>query len=182
MRELQNSSDKKNRPFGIPREKPLKSSIFLIARVCNSLICLNLSGAPKMKKHILPLLIIAGVVASVGFTSDVKPKILMCNTEECGTEDSVKSHLEDTRKKVSALARDDAVVMKNYDSFAEGLDTAYRKERSMTAQEVQGVCIGVEFAAEKHRLQTRKNAEKTPYISHPIGVAHHLMEIGEVRD
>ncbi|SRR5581483_5442259 len=135
-----------------------------------------------MKKYILPLLIVSGVVASVGFTSDEKPKILMCNTEECGTEDSVKLSLEGTRKKVNVLARDNAFVMEKYDAFAEVLNTAYRKERSMTAQEVQEVCIGVEFAAEKHRLQTRKNAEKTPYISHPIGVAHHLMNIGEVRD
>src|SRR5262249_40981790 len=56
------------------------------------------------------------------------------------------------------------------------------KERSMTAQEIEQICAGLEFAAEKHRLQTRKNPEKTPYISHPIGVTNHLMIIGEVRD
>lgn len=135
-----------------------------------------------MKKYILPLLIGAGVVASVGFTSDEKPKILICNSENCETEDIVKSSLENTRKKVSSLSHDNPTVMEKYDAFADVLNTAYRKERSMTAQEIQEVCVGVEFAAEKHRLQTRKNAEKTPYISHPIGVAHHLMDIGEVRD
>lgn len=134
-----------------------------------------------MKKYILPLLIAAGVVASVGFTSDEKPKIMICSSDS-DTEDTVKSALEQTRKKVSVLAKDNALVMEKYDSFADVLNIAYRKERSMTAQEIQEVCVGVEFAAEKHRLQTRKNAEKTPYISHPIGVAHHLMDIGEVRD
>ncbi|CAB1339102.1 unnamed protein product [Coregonus sp. 'balchen'] len=32
----------------------------------------------------------------------------------------------------------------------------------------------VNFAAEKHRNQRRKDAEKTPYITHPIGVARIL--------
>lgn len=135
-----------------------------------------------MKKYILPLIIVAGAVATVGFTSDEKPKILMCNAEDCEVEDTVRSSLEETRKKVSSLARDNATVMEKYDAFADVINIAYRKERSITAQEVQEICAGVEFAAEKHRLQTRKNAEKTPYISHPIGVAHHLMDIGEVRD
>ena len=30
------------------------------------------------------------------------------------------------------------------------------------------------FAAKKHRDQRRKDAHKTPYINHPIGVAHIL--------
>lgn len=34
------------------------------------------------------------------------------------------------------------------------------------------------FAAHKHRNQRRKNAEKTPYINHPIGVAQLLTEAG----
>ena len=135
-----------------------------------------------MKKYILPLLMVAGAVATVGFTSDEKPKVLMCNSEDCEMEDTVETSLEETRKKVSSLSKDNATVMEKYDAFAEVINTAYRKERSITAQEVQEICAGVEFAAEKHRLQTRKNAEKTPYISHPIGVAHHLMNIGDVRD
>jgi len=38
------------------------------------------------------------------------------------------------------------------------------------------------FAAEKHRKDTRKNAEKTPYINHPIEVAEHLATVGKVSD
>lgn len=41
---------------------------------------------------------------------------------------------------------------------------------------------GIYFAAEKHRGQCRKNAAKTPYIVHPIGVAELLWHVGEVRD
>lgn len=35
----------------------------------------------------------------------------------------------------------------------------------------------VNFAAEKHKNQRRKDTEKTPYINHPIGKAYHLSRI-----
>ena len=38
------------------------------------------------------------------------------------------------------------------------------------------------FAAIKHRDQRRKDASKTPYINHPIGVAHSLATEGGVTD
>jgi len=38
------------------------------------------------------------------------------------------------------------------------------------------------FAAIKHRDQRRKDASKTPYINHPIGVAHSLAAEGGVSD
>lgn len=38
------------------------------------------------------------------------------------------------------------------------------------------------FAAIKHSFQRRKDPEKTPYINHPIGVAHILTEEGGIRD
>jgi len=38
------------------------------------------------------------------------------------------------------------------------------------------------FAAEKHRHQRRKGAEASPYINHPIAVAHTLSVVGGVTD
>jgi len=38
------------------------------------------------------------------------------------------------------------------------------------------------FAAQKHSAQRRKNAAATPYINHPLEVAHHLAEVGKVND
>ncbi len=38
------------------------------------------------------------------------------------------------------------------------------------------------FAAEKHTAQRRKNTAGTPYINHPLEVAHHLATVGEVED
>ena len=40
----------------------------------------------------------------------------------------------------------------------------------------------VNFAAIKHKDQRRKDAAKTPYINHPIGVAHVLWKEGGVSD
>lgn len=40
----------------------------------------------------------------------------------------------------------------------------------------------VHFAAEKHSEQRRKNPAKTPYINHPIEVAHHLTDVGNIDD
>ena len=48
--------------------------------------------------------------------------------------------------------------------------------------ETQRLLVATAFAAEKHRSQTRKDADKTPYINHPIKVALTLMEIGNERD
>ncbi|XP_053171282.1 guanosine-3',5'-bis(diphosphate) 3'-pyrophosphohydrolase MESH1 [Scomber japonicus] len=40
----------------------------------------------------------------------------------------------------------------------------------------------VNFAAEKHRNQRRKDAEATPYVNHPIGVARILSYEGGITD
>jgi len=40
----------------------------------------------------------------------------------------------------------------------------------------------INFAAEKHRDQRRKDCYKTPYINHPIGVAYILMNCAGVTD
>ena len=40
------------------------------------------------------------------------------------------------------------------------------------------VLQAVVFAAEKHRGQVRKDADSTPYIQHPVGLASLLWEVG----
>ncbi len=136
-----------------------------------------------MKRYILPLLTATTVVTTGGFAEEEKPKVSICQEAESQVAESpVQQTLQETRKKLSELVHNDSVVMKNFDHLSEGLLAAFQKEKSMTAQEIQEICSGVSFAAEKHRFQTRKNKEKTAYISHPIGVAYHLVDIGEVRE
>ena len=53
----------------------------------------------------------------------------------------------------------------------------------MSVSEVtQALIKCVNFAAEKHKDQRRKNPEKTPYINHPIGVAYILTNEANVTD
>ncbi len=40
----------------------------------------------------------------------------------------------------------------------------------------------LQFAATKHRNQRRKDVEASPYINHPIALAHLLATVGGVRD
>lgn len=40
----------------------------------------------------------------------------------------------------------------------------------------------LQFAAYKHRFQKRKDADGTPYINHPIGVAHILSHEAGIKD
>ncbi|MBT6277187.1 MAG: HD domain-containing protein [Chromatiales bacterium] len=40
----------------------------------------------------------------------------------------------------------------------------------------------IDFAADKHRNQRRKDPGKTPYINHPLDLANTLIQVGEVVD
>ena len=44
------------------------------------------------------------------------------------------------------------------------------------------ILFTVNFAAEKHRTQKRKDADESPYINHPIAVAKLLSQVGKVSD
>ncbi len=112
-----------------------------------------------------------------------KPGVKFCESSACQViEDPVAARLELSRQHLVSVASNDPVVMENFEAFAQDLMTAYRKEKSFTSEEIERICAAVDFAADKHRLQTRKNKEKTPYISHPIGVAYNLVHFGDVRD
>jgi (p)ppGpp synthase/HD superfamily hydrolase len=72
-------------------------------------------------------------------------------------------------------------VSESYALFLASLQQAYQ-DGSLSADDMVRILKGIEFSAEKHKSQTRKNSQKSPYIIHPIGVAHHLMIVGNVRD
>ena len=50
------------------------------------------------------------------------------------------------------------------------------------SDEITLFMAALKFAAVKHRQQRRKDSEASPYINHPIEVAHILWEIGNVHD
>ena len=50
------------------------------------------------------------------------------------------------------------------------------------ADPMGGILDALQFAAHKHRDQRRKDLEASPYINHPIALAHVLWEEGGVHD
>jgi guanosine-3',5'-bis(diphosphate) 3'-pyrophosphohydrolase len=55
-------------------------------------------------------------------------------------------------------------------------------EMTFDEQDMDVFLKALRFAAEKHRDQRRKGAEKAPYINHPIAVTDILWRVGGVRD
>jgi len=87
-------------------------------------------------------------------------------------------HIEHCRKFVAMRCNYNPRVMEALDKtlaswIALSGEPDFPLERMLSA---------VEFAAEKHQHQTRKNPEQTPYIIHPLGVAHIALELGGITD
>lgn len=53
---------------------------------------------------------------------------------------------------------------------------------SLSTIELLTLVKSYDFAARKHRDQRRKDKETSPYINHPIGVAHNATSIGGITD
>lgn len=97
------------------------------------------------------------------------------------TQDVVATMRQASRAHIARLNHDHETVLKHFDQFADQLQRLYVKERSLKSEEVQAIYAALDYAADKHRLQMRKNKEKTPYIAHPIDVTCQLIE-GGVRE
>lgn len=79
------------------------------------------------------------------------------------------------------LHNENAEVSASYRTLATCVQQAY-SDGSISANDTGKIIRAIQFAANQHQNQTRKNVEKTPYIIHPMGVASHLMTTGNVRD
>lgn len=93
----------------------------------------------------------------------------------------VHRRLDGAQQKVGVLVNRNRTVMGEFDRLASLLKESM-EEKSLSKEAVMKIVDAIEFAAEKHKGQTRKNKERTPYIAHPLAVANALMEIGKVRD
>lgn len=89
---------------------------------------------------------------------------------------------EQSSEKVKSLSHDSPQVLAQYDHFASNLKQRYIAGEGLIDKDVFHILDALLFAAEKHQFQTRKDIQQTPYIIHPIGVANHLIVIGQVRD
>ena len=136
-----------------------------------------------MRKEIVSFLGAALLFATPGLKSEAKEGVIVQEApENLSSEEAMKQRIQASRVVVSRLAHEDEVVLKNFDQFSDEVAQAFSKGKSLSKEEVDRIFDALDFAADKHRLQTRKNKAKTPYISHPIGVAYNVMHFGEVKD
>lgn len=76
-------------------------------------------------------------------------------------------------------ANNDADVLDQFGKLVDSLKNGISKG-AISEKDAAVVLRAVSFAAEKHKLQVRKNAQKTPYVIHPLGVADQVIRIGQV--
>ncbi len=66
--------------------------------------------------------------------------------------------------------------------FQKVLMVVYERGKGWIEEDVRLSLKAVEFAAHKHHKQVRKDEAQTPYVVHPLSVAHHLVTVGSIRD
>src|ERR1700733_3185181 len=94
-----------------------------------------------------------------------RPEVSICQPSDCqNVEEPIFERKGQTRDRLARLSHHNESVMKNFDALAIEIDNAFRKEKNLKPEEVLSIYQAVDFAAEKHRLQMRKNKERTPYI------------------
>lgn len=90
--------------------------------------------------------------------------------------DPLDRHIKSTREQLSVFSDHRPEVLEQFDRFVQDL------RKLILNQDLSAILDALLFAAEKHRFQKRKGPQAYPYIIHPIGVAHHLLTIGNVTD
>ncbi|MGE0669973.1 MAG: HD domain-containing protein [Parachlamydiales bacterium] len=133
-----------------------------------------------MRKYFLTTLVTT-IAAITGQADGFRPLVILNDAPEMVSE-SPDAEIQKYREHLGALSKNDSLVLERFDQFAQSLDALYREEHALTWEQFTKILSALDFAAEKHQFQTRKNKAETPYISHPIGVANNLMTIGEVKD
>ncbi len=136
-----------------------------------------------MKKYLIP--VVALTLSAVCVHSDgSRPQITLRSGGNVAANPSfdIVDKILASRTSLNELVKGNQTCLEQFDLLAAELERAYNQEGSLTSVDVEQILEGVSFAAEKHKLQVRKNKEQTPYISHPIGVTVNVMKIGHVRD
>lgn len=94
----------------------------------------------------------------------------------------ISDHIHQARMTVKKYCHENPAVMEEFDLFSETLKSVFESGEGITEKDVHRIIDAVVFASNKHQLQIRRSVEKTPYIIHPIAIAHSLIVIGHVRD
>lgn len=91
---------------------------------------------------------------------------------------SLFGNIESTRNVLDYFCHSNSETLKVYDKLTSDCsDFAQKSEK----WDFDKLLAAVEYSAEKHKGQQRKNPEKTPYIYHPLSVTYLLWETGKIR-
>lgn len=134
-----------------------------------------------MRKYLLATLV--ATIASLSGNADgfIRPQVLF-NTSEEAVVNPIEERFGESRQNLDRLAGHNALVLQRFDQLEVSLKNLYQDEHQLSADQVKIILDALDFAAEKHQFQMRKNEAKTPYISHPIGVTNYLINVGKVKD
>lgn len=95
------------------------------------------------------------------------------------TQDSLT---ENVSKEFREFVKGSQDMMNQYEGFIAVLDRAIKENKGLKASDRERVLDAVTYAAKCHQMQTRKNAKKTPYVSHPMMVAESVMITAKIYD
>lgn len=142
---------------------------------------INKIGFNMLKIKSFKILIVLFLLCSIQIHANSHPTV----STVIATKDALKrieDHLERCRNILNSLTKNNADVLQQYNAFSHTLESTFVAGEGLIEKDIHNIIDAVIFSASQHRFQTRKNAQKTPYIIHPIGVADSLMNIGGVRD
>jgi len=83
-----------------------------------------------------------------------------------------------TREVLRNYSQDNHRVLEVYDRVIERWSEYKHQHKEW---DLEKLLRALEYAAEKHEGQVRKDAEQTPYIVHPIGVSELVWDVGNIR-
>jgi guanosine-3',5'-bis(diphosphate) 3'-pyrophosphohydrolase len=132
-----------------------------------------------MNKNILIALIAS--LATLGVSADsFHSEEPLTHVAEAVSE-SLEERIQRSRNDLVQSSKSDPLVLERFEQFVEHIQQLHLKEKALNREEVFLIFDALDFAAQKHEGQTRRNKAKTPYISHPIGVTNLLIATGGVK-
>ena len=137
-------------------------------------------GEEMMKKYLL-MSAVTSIVAFGAVADSFRPEVLLNEASEVASE-SFDERIQRSRESLALRAKNDPLVLDRFDQLVEHVKRIHLHDKALSQDQVFLIFDALDFAAEKHEGQTRRNKAKTPYISHPIGVTNILMTVGEVKD
>lgn len=127
-----------------------------------------------MNKRWISLMLFCFTVAAPVVALEGGPQVVVKEENASGIKGSVMDVIK-------RLSHENKAVSKQLSSFLQALKQG-EEEGIVSLEDAKKIRRAAVFAAKKHKDHLRKNAEETPYIIHPLGVADQIMRIGHVYD